>query len=447
MRTRRKSTGRRSCCFVALAIAAIAAPATASAAGPVPINIGNVGGARDINEHGQVVGGGELDSAWVWKQGTGFTWIRGATTAVAINDREMVVGNKSGSEGGPFVWTPASGLVDLATLPGESYRWAWTSDVNDHSQIVGKGRNRLMTDPWDRAITWTPELWMADLDLGTAMATAINDSGQVVGTIGELGSYSYAGRAFSWTQAGGKVDLGILPGGDYSQATAVNNSGGVVGHSGTFFTYGVSDPVPIHAFSWTQATGMIDLGTLPGATTSSAYGINDRGQIVGESGGRPFLFSPDTGMTELGLLPGDTSGAAYAINDHGQVVGVSGSSHAVLWFGDTTQPSAQLRPVRGQKLTGLLREGLQLELTLSEPGTGDITVSLGSSKGTIAHKTVSFTGPGTTAVTLKVDNTRRTRAARARLRKVSKATLNVRTAARDLAGNSDVITTKVTLKR
>jgi probable HAF family extracellular repeat protein len=432
-------------CSAVLVIASVAAPATAAAAGPVPIDIGPVGIARDINNHGQVVGESQIGTAWLWKQGAGLTWINGATSAVAINDSAMVVGNTS-SNGGPFVWTPASALVELATLQGESYRWAWASDVNEHRQVVGKARNRLMTDPWDRAILWTPEGQMVDLDLGTAMAAAINDSGQVVGTTGERGSYSYSGRAFLWTQAGGMVDLGILPGGDYSQAKAINNSAQVVGDSGTFFGQGV----PIHAFLWTQADGMVDLGTLPGAPNSYAYGINDRGQVVGVSGGRPFLWSQATGMTELSMLSGDTGGIAYAINSQGQVVGTSGGgsrSHAVLWFGDTTRPTAQVRPVRGQKLAGVLRRGLRLELKLSEPATGEITVRLGSSKTTIARKTFSFANPGTSTVTLKLDHTARTRAARARLRKASKATLNIRTAARDLAGNSDVTITKVTLKR
>jgi probable HAF family extracellular repeat protein len=39
-----------------------------------------------------------------------------------------------------------------------------------------------------------------------------------------------------------------------------------------------------HAFSYTPATGMIDLGTLPGASISIAYGVNDAGLIVGSSG-------------------------------------------------------------------------------------------------------------------------------------------------------------------
>ena len=140
------------------------------------------------------------------------------------------------------------------------------------------------------------------------------------------------------------ADLGVLPGADYSQAKDINNKAQVVGESGRIYSGGL----PAHAFLWTQAGGMVDLGTLPGATDSHAYGINDRGQVVGESGGRPFLWSQATGMTELGTLPGDAKGAGYAINDQGQVAGTSRDSNvasdAVLWFGDTTRPTARIKP-------------------------------------------------------------------------------------------------------
>jgi probable HAF family extracellular repeat protein len=102
------------------------------------------------------------------------------------------------------------------------------------------------------------------VDLGTlgadsSPAFAVNANGQVVGT---------SGHAFSWTQAGGMVDLGTL--GGASTAIDVNANGQVVGYS---------DKGEPHAFSWTQAGGMVDLGILNARSTASA--VNDRGQVVG----------------------------------------------------------------------------------------------------------------------------------------------------------------------
>ena len=73
---------------------------------------------------------------------------------------------------------------------------------------------------------------------------------------------------------------------------------------------------------------MTDLGTLPGAGTGNSYGysINDGGQIVGSSssadGSHAFLYSGGT-MTDLGTLPGDAESTAFGINNSGQVVGSS----------------------------------------------------------------------------------------------------------------------------
>ena len=66
------------------------------------------------------------------------------------------------------------------------------------------------------------------IDLGTlgpGTATAVSNSGQVVGCgIARSGET----HPFSWTAAGGIVDLGIL-GGIWAEATAVNENGQVVG--------------------------------------------------------------------------------------------------------------------------------------------------------------------------------------------------------------------------
>ena len=68
---------------------------------------------------------------------------------------------------------------------------------------------------------------------------------------------------------------------------------------------------------------MTDLGTL-GGNYSLAHGINNSGQVVGESATangyyHAFLYSSGT-MTDLGTLGGSRSGA-WCINASGQVVG------------------------------------------------------------------------------------------------------------------------------
>lgn len=68
---------------------------------------------------------------------------------------------------------------------------------------------------------------------------------------------------------------------------------------------------------------VIDLGTL-GGVGSGAYGINDHGQVVGDSGtsngeGRAFLYS-NGAMQDLGTLRNGGSGA-LGINNYGEVVG------------------------------------------------------------------------------------------------------------------------------
>src|SRR5450631_3693211 len=71
-----------------------------------------------------------------------------------------------------------------------------------------------------------------------------------------------------------------------------------------------------------------DLGTL-GGSNSTAYGINDFGQVVGQSNisgdatGHAFLYS---GGHMLDLTPGGSNSAAYGINDFGQVIGQSNFS-------------------------------------------------------------------------------------------------------------------------
>jgi len=124
------------------------------------------------------------------------------------------------------------------------------------------------------------------------------------------------------------TNLGTL-GGNQSYAYGINNSGQVVGNS-------LDSSGNTHAFLYSSGT-MTDLGTL-GGSLSWAYAINDSGQVVGDSlnssgNDHAFLYSSGT-MTDLGTFGGITS-YARGINNSGQVVGgsynSSGNYHAFLY--------------------------------------------------------------------------------------------------------------------
>ena len=194
--------------------------------------------------------------------------------------------------------------------------------------------------------------------------------GEIVGE-SDTGDSNGLQHAFSYTPRGGMVDLGTLPGDDYSSARGVSNSGEIVGVSGAlggrqrgfsytrsrgmvdldtgdssyFFVAGVNDSGEViagttqnaieQAFSYTPSHGITDLGTLPGKNASIANAVNDRGEIVGEGGNdvhdyHAVSYTRQTGLVDLGSLPGDSASMANGVSDRGQIVGTSGDPHVGL---------------------------------------------------------------------------------------------------------------------
>jgi probable HAF family extracellular repeat protein len=130
------------------------------------------------------------------------------------------------------------------------------------------------------------------------------------------------------------TNLGYLPQGVFSKANGVNSTT-VVGYAGTgrfsLFT---------HAFVWTAATGMHDLGTTgTDDLFSAAIGINGAGTIVGHGDAPdrsrlvPLVWMAGTVSILPTLSTGDAT--AVAINEQGDITGWAatgdGHTHAVLW--------------------------------------------------------------------------------------------------------------------
>ena len=243
-------------------------------------------------------------------------------------------------------------IIVLGTLEGghESV----SNALNNLGQVVGAFNNTI-PDPFSlvgngyqvRAFLWQNG---AMQDLGTlggpdAWATLINHRGEVTG-------YSYTMSTpnlqtgfptqdpFLWTESAGTTDLGTL-GGTFGTPSAMNNRGEVVGQSN------LAGDLTFHPFLWTKRSGMRDLGTL-GGNTGVVNWINDRGDIVGKTD-LPGSLSPQDHhavlwrqgvQIDLGTFPEDSSSNAYYVNSRGQVVGTSEDrahmlmgvgEHAFLW--------------------------------------------------------------------------------------------------------------------
>jgi probable HAF family extracellular repeat protein len=248
------------------------------------------------------------------------TLYSGESRATDLNASSQVVGT---SDSHPFRWDRGT-MTDLA--PGEE-NTGGAEAINDAGQVVGslsRGRDA------SRAFLWTNGNLQ---DLGTlageeSAATDVNASGQVVGH-SSIGPSSDA-RAFLWSK-GQMRNLGTL-GGSQSGANALNDAGVLVGYSRT------PGDTATHACRWSNGV-LQDLGTLPGDRESRANDINASGQVVGYSGWTPtgsspppshpgtraFFYTDATGMVDLNTRVDPHLGwelsNATAINDTGQIVG------------------------------------------------------------------------------------------------------------------------------
>ena len=274
-----------------------------------------------LNDRGQVVWK-EPGVGWMlWQEGKKrkLGWI-GAT---ALNERGQIVGSTPSSNGRSHAALSENGrLRDLGRLPG--HEGSEATAINDSGAVVGTSYHATPTDHVARAFLWKAGR-MRDLGaLGSGWqsdATAINERGQIIGHSERPSTGSQHG--FLW-QNGRMRDLGEL------YPDALSDRGEVVG---TRWVNGTR-----HPFLWAHGK-LTDLGTLDGELDDVwATAINNRGQVIVMSG-RPSSRNGHAAVWENGVMtdlaPTAASSRVTAINDSGQIVGWvgtgSGRTHAVLW--------------------------------------------------------------------------------------------------------------------
>ncbi|MCC7175820.1 MAG: hypothetical protein IT159_11545 [Bryobacterales bacterium] len=250
-----------------------------------------------------------------------------------------------------FYWSRSTGMRDLGSLAGLGVGHSRAEAINDSGRIVGASREYAGGYGGLYAVYW-PSRSSPIVNLATTLGISgvsrayhINNRNQIVGDIvgqpDELLVTRKTGIFIANPATGPVVEIGDL-GFIISGTSAMNDAGQVVGT----LNLGASSSAPDYrGYRWTPpgsgASLMEQIAPLAGHTETQGYSINSRGQVVGisflrASNKRSGIFwTPATGTVALPPLVPGGSCSAFHINDFGLVTGAcqaaDGKSHAVVW--------------------------------------------------------------------------------------------------------------------
>jgi probable HAF family extracellular repeat protein len=231
---------------------------------------------------------------------------------------------------------------------------AWSGlSINRDGDLVG------YTSTDDHAVLYKHGI---RTDLGTlgGNSSSAQDLSDAEGVVGSSQLPDGHSHAFYW-QDGQMRDLGLLAGAgvDYSSATGINNLGQIVGESSVGFA--------THCFITTVEPGAVmqDIGLPPDEPANgNCYSpkLNDLGHVamvISDQNTSYFhgYLLRDGQWTALGSLPPSTSSNVWDLNDLDQVIGNS-NNDAFLWVDGAMQDLGVLRGgTDGAGATGINNHG------------------------------------------------------------------------------------------
>lgn len=292
-----------------------------------------------------VGGNGGFIKKWTGSEGSG-TWTAlgsgvsgGDVFALAIRGNKLWVGGTFTSAGGTgvnriAVWNITSAPWEYLASPN------WTSGTVNDIAFNGTGQayvvGNLPGSSASHVHVYGTSGWLSGVPNASpgALCHAVASdrySGKVyVGgeftTIGGS-TFNYVARWNDFEPIN-IADLGALATGHYSSAYGINQNGEVTGNS-------VNSSYVNHAFRWVNGT-MNDLGSLYTGRESFGYDINDNSEVVGYGVdayyyGRAIRWTAASGMTVLPTIFGWTFPQfARSINNSGTIVGYAPNSGSVI---------------------------------------------------------------------------------------------------------------------
>lgn len=234
-----------------------------------------------------------------------FAGVEALTGPLYLNDAGVVTATAKmdGGSLGPFHAVKIENGVLTDLTPNASYASGRGSNDATPMQVTG----RSDTDNAAVFSNSTTTDVAALLGASASEGTGINDGGVVTGTAD--------GQAFTIDLASNGIAHPLVPQADWCYANAINNVGDVVGRG--WFNL---DDFWVPAFLWHHSNGLSTLWE-PGFFGHEAYDVNDHGVVVGEAKKVNDFYFPFRANGGMEQLAGGAKGSAYGINNKGDVVG------------------------------------------------------------------------------------------------------------------------------